>query len=191
MILALLTCVGCCTALVGCADKHVFGEEWCADETYHWHACTQEGCTEQSDKAEHVFDDGVITLLPTQSTPGVRKYTCVVCGGFKTEKVEAEPTVNNVEWADAFLLQEENFMMTVVNNEGTLLVKKRGGIVMTTNPQTVSLSQNYYTVEGGKYYCYTVDGEQVTKAETTQAAYQSASTLAYLQGLLPLGKWRV
>ena len=55
---------------------------------------------------------------------------------------------------------------------------------MTTDPQTVNLSQNYYTVEGGKYYCYTVDGEQVTKAEITQAIYRSATNLVDLQALV-------
>ena len=183
MILALLTCLAACTALVACGHEHQFSEEWNKDTTHHWHDCADEDCEEQSEKAEHDWDEGTVTLHPTASTDGVLKYTCKVCGAGKTESIPADPTATEAEWAEAFLMQDENFVMTIVRGNKNLIVKKRGGIVMTTDPQTVNLSQNYYVVESGKYYCYTVDGEQVTKAEITQQAYQSATTLVDLQAL--------
>ena len=36
---------------------HPFDTAWTSDETHHWHKCTVEGCTEISDKAEHVDAD--------------------------------------------------------------------------------------------------------------------------------------
>lgn len=183
MILVLLLCVGACATLASCGCDHIFSEEWSTDDTYHWHVCTIEGCEEQSDKAEHSWDEGVMTLLPTHATAGNRKYTCKVCGKEKNESVAPEPQVDDVEWADAFLLQDDNFVMTVVNNQGVLLVKKRGGVVMTTDPQTVNVSQKYYTLEDGRYYCYTVAGETVTKGEINKEVYTNATTLADLQEL--------
>ena len=34
--------------------KHNFAEEWSNNETHHWHACTDKGCKETKDKAEHL-----------------------------------------------------------------------------------------------------------------------------------------
>lgn len=184
MIMALLMCLAACTALVSCGCDHVFASEWSTDDTHHWHVCTKEECDEQGDKAEHAWNEGVLVLAPTPTTTGVRKYTCTECGVTKTEIVEPQLTVNKEEWTEAFLLRADNFVMTVVNGEGNLIVKKRGGIVMTSNPQAVNLSQHYYTVEGGKYYCYTVAGEQVTKGEITEQAYTQATTLIDLQDLV-------
>ncbi len=184
MMLALLLCLGACAALVSCGCDHAFSEEWTMDDTHHWHVCTQEDCEEQSDKAAHDWDEGVMMLLPTASTDGERKYTCKECGRTRTETVPADPLVSDAEWVSAFLLQDENYWITIVD-DGTdaLSIKKRGGIVMRNVPQSVNPDQNYYTVENGKYYDYTVDGEQVTKAEITQEAYMKATTLAELQVL--------
>ena len=37
----------------------------------------------------HVWDNGVVTTAPTETTPGVRTYTCTVCGQTRTETVPA------------------------------------------------------------------------------------------------------
>ena len=46
---------------------HNFNTEWTNDETHHWHSCSDEGCEEVSDKAEHTFG-AVVTI------------TGIVCG---------------------------------------------------------------------------------------------------------------
>lgn len=182
LILALFTCFGACAAFVGCGADHVFSEEWTADDTHHWHLCTKEGCDEQGDKGEHTWDGGVQTLVPTAETEGEIRYTCTVCGKIRTQSMATIPTtVENTAWADAFLLKDENLVMTVVNGEGTLIVKKRGGIVETHTPQSAVLHKSYYTVESEKYYCYAVVGEQVTKSEVSEQAYVQATTLIGLQ----------
>ena len=37
----------------------------------------------------HVWDNGTVTIAPTETTPGVRTYTCTVCGQTKNEIIPA------------------------------------------------------------------------------------------------------
>ena len=37
----------------------------------------------------HDWDDGVVTTAPTETTPGVRTFTCTVCGQTRTEAIPA------------------------------------------------------------------------------------------------------
>ena len=37
----------------------------------------------------HVWDNGVVTTAPTETTPGVRTYTCTVCSQTRTETIPA------------------------------------------------------------------------------------------------------
>ena len=65
---------------------HSFSSEWSSDETYHWHDSTC-GHDVVDGKANHIWDEGVITKKPTTTTKGVRTFTCTVCGKIKTESV--------------------------------------------------------------------------------------------------------
>ena len=65
-ILAIVMCVIAAVACFGFAacnggTKHNFAATWESDRNYHWHACTDEGCTEVSDQAEHTFENGKCT----------------------------------------------------------------------------------------------------------------------------------
>lgn len=73
------------------SHEHVYKTEWEYDDTYHWHACEGEDCTAVSDKAEHTWDDGVITTEATAEADGVKIFTCTVCGKTKTETVGYVP----------------------------------------------------------------------------------------------------
>ena len=37
----------------------------------------------------HTWDNGTVTIAPTETTPGVRTYTCTVCGATRTETIPA------------------------------------------------------------------------------------------------------
>ncbi len=68
--ISLFTVVGCIDAPV---DTHHFSDTYSYDETMHWVACTDEGCTEVSSKADHQFE-----LIGTVNT-------CATCGyGYDT-----------------------------------------------------------------------------------------------------------
>lgn len=68
--------------------KHNFAEEWSNNETHHWHACTDNGCNETKDKAEHSWDGGNVTVEPTTEQKGTMVYTCTVCRREKTESID-------------------------------------------------------------------------------------------------------
>ena len=70
---------------------HTPSAEWSYDSENHWKKCTNEGCNEKFELAAHTFDNGVITAEPTETTDGVRTYTCTVCGYEKTESIEKLP----------------------------------------------------------------------------------------------------
>lgn len=57
-----------CTVFAACKHEHtLFATDWSQDGESHWHACTEEDCTEISDKAAHVYDNAC-------------DATCNVCG---------------------------------------------------------------------------------------------------------------
>ncbi len=69
---------------------HVAGKDWKFDEKTHWHECVSETCDDKTaklDEAEHVWDDGKVTVEPTYTKEGEKLYTCEVCGETKTETV--------------------------------------------------------------------------------------------------------
>ena len=68
--------------------KHNFSEEWSNNETHHWHACTDKGCKETKDKAEHTWDGGNVTVEPTTEQTGTMVYTCTVCRREKTKSID-------------------------------------------------------------------------------------------------------
>ncbi|MBE6620328.1 MAG: hypothetical protein E7625_03070 [Ruminococcaceae bacterium] len=75
--------------LVACADEHMhnFSSGWTQDESNHWHICTGGECTETSEIFAHTFDDGQITVEPSEQGNGELTYTCTVCGYAKTEQI--------------------------------------------------------------------------------------------------------
>lgn len=63
--------------------------EWESDDNEHWHECTV--CHNKKDTAEHTWDDGEITISPSEEAEGVRTYKCIVCEATKTEKIDRLP----------------------------------------------------------------------------------------------------
>ena len=74
--------------LVSCEHKHTYDESWSKDATHHWHAATCEHKEEISDKAEHAWNDGVITTQPTIDAEGEMTYVCLECGQIKKEAID-------------------------------------------------------------------------------------------------------
>ena len=71
-----------CTSFVGCG-KHKYSEDWTHNEAYHWHACTDEGCTEVKGKSAHSWGTEIGT-----DADGNKTRTCTECSA--TYPVSAE-----------------------------------------------------------------------------------------------------
>ena len=71
----------------GCdkGDKHNYKEEWDVSPTEHWHACLDEGCNEEKDRATHTFTWVTKTEAGIHANK-VEEGTCSVCS-YKTERV--------------------------------------------------------------------------------------------------------
>ncbi len=58
---------------------------WNFDNDSHWHNCS--GCSEKFDLASHSWNNGIVTVQPTEMSEGEMTYTCSVCEKTKTEPV--------------------------------------------------------------------------------------------------------
>ena len=100
--------------------QHNFSEEWSNNETHHWHACADKGCKETTDKTEHSWDGGNVTVEPTTEKEGAMIYTCTVCRREKTEKLDK-------------LVAEKEYTITFDSNGGSAVqpVKANAGAAIT------------------------------------------------------------
>ena len=73
-LLAGALAVATMAAFAACGNSHTWSENWSSDATSHWHACTDEGCTEVSDKAGHTFDEGEEAKAATYNSEGEKVY---------------------------------------------------------------------------------------------------------------------
>lgn len=68
------------------AAHHTCGTEWESDnDENHYHVCSV--CSGKADVTPHSYDSGAITTPATETTEGVKTYTCSVCNHTKTEAV--------------------------------------------------------------------------------------------------------
>ena len=64
----------------------------CTGGGYDLYICSGCGATERrnlTDAAGHKWDGGTVTTAPTETTPGVRTFTCTVCSQTRTEAIPA------------------------------------------------------------------------------------------------------
>lgn len=83
--------------------EHTFDMgNWKFDEQTHWHPATCAHTDLKKDEAEHTWNEGVITTQPTETTEGVKTYTCTVCGNTKTAKIgmlDHKHTFDMTKWS--------------------------------------------------------------------------------------------
>ena len=81
---------------------HTFNVEvWENDEVSHWHPATCAHNGEKSSVEEHIWDEGKVTTEPTETTEGVKTYTCSKCGRTKTApigKLDHVHTFDTTRW---------------------------------------------------------------------------------------------
>ena len=68
------------------AAHHTPGADWVSDnDENHYHICSV--CSGKADVTPHSYDSGAITTPATETTDGVKTYTCSVCNHTKTEPI--------------------------------------------------------------------------------------------------------
>ena len=88
LLLTVCICFSFGVMLTACQHQHTYKTEWSKDATHHWHDCEDVTCVEVSQKAEHVWNEGVVTTNPTANANGEKTFTCTVCNSTKGEPVE-------------------------------------------------------------------------------------------------------
>ena len=63
---------------------HTFEDTYSNNDTHHWYACE---CGEKDALAEHVWNDGVVNIIPTPDSDGIKTFTCLECGRKNSEKI--------------------------------------------------------------------------------------------------------
>lgn len=86
--------------------SHSWQSEWSYDKDTHWHECIDDisqggachisGNDRKQGYGTHTFDGGKITRKATYTKPGIKTYTCTVCGYEKTEELPVIP--HNHSW---------------------------------------------------------------------------------------------
>ena len=87
---------------------HDWAETWSKDEADHWKTCS--GCTELAEKAAHTWNEGEVTTEPTETTTGVKTYTCTVCDQTKTEEIPV--LAHTHSWAETWSKDEADHWKT-------------------------------------------------------------------------------
>lgn len=79
------------------AHTHTYSAEWTFDKFYHWHTATCAHTELVAEKSAHSWDEGLITVEPTEEAEGERSYLCTVCGQTKTAVVPKLEHVHTFE----------------------------------------------------------------------------------------------
>lgn len=89
------------------SHTHSLSVDYSKDETGHWHTCS--GCTEKVDFEAHTEDSGTVTVQPTETTEGIRVYSCTVCGYvIRTETVPALASEHTHSYGTAWKYDSTN-----------------------------------------------------------------------------------
>lgn len=157
-------------------NKHNFSSEWKNDETSHWHECMTKKHNDVADKADHTFNEGVVTTPATETSEGVLTLTCTVCGFQKTkpiDKLEHVHTFDMTKWS----YDTENHWHPATcahTDEKKDLAAHNWNAGVITKPAD-------YGVEGEKIYTCTTCS--ATRKETIPATPPKYNTLTFDGGL--------
>ena len=158
-LLALLLCFGALLSLASCNDEHSFANSWVSDSTHHWHPCNDEGCTETSDKAEHVMENGICTVC---------RYADLMMIRLSVTNLEFELALSSFPFDNVTVVGS----MTTADYVGEFYVKVCGN---TSSYRSVVNGEeednDFYEIaaDGTSYYYYVKDGEWTR--ETTDEYY--------------------
>lgn len=100
------------------AEHHASEAEWIYDQNYHWHSCTDEGCTERVDFAHHNYK-WIVTKPATETEEGWMFQGCD-CGYMANSAMRKIPVIS-----DAPVFSADSAVYT--NGDIVLDVDAKGG----------------------------------------------------------------
>ena len=127
------------------SHTHSLSVDYSKDETGHWHACS--GCTEKVDFEAHTEDSGTVTVQPTETTEGIRVYSCTVCGYVtRTETVPALASEHTHSYGTAWKYDSTNHWHECSCGEKTDISQhiSNGGVI-TVPPTATTTGVRVYS----------------------------------------------
>ena len=127
------------------SHTHSLSVDYSKDETGHWHACS--GCTEKVDFEAHTEDSGTVTVQPTETTEGIRVYSCTVCGYvIRTETVPALASEHTHSYGTAWKYDSTNHWHECSCGEKTDISQhiSNGGVI-TVPPTATTAGVRVYS----------------------------------------------
>ena len=163
------------------AHTHTFNNGvWENDEASHWHPATCAHKGEKSSLEEHIWDEGKVTTEPTETTEGVKTYTCSKCGRTKTApigKLDHVHTFDTTRWdSDA-----ENHWRpaTCSHTDEKESIEKHiwnEGVVTTEPTETTEGVKTYTCTKCGRTKTATIGQlDHVHTFDTTRWEYDTAN----------------
>ena len=127
------------------SHTHSLSVDYSKDETGHWHTCS--GCTEKVDFEAHTEDSGTVTVQPTETTEGIRVYSCTVCGYvIRTETVPALNSEHTHSYGTAWKYDSTNHWHECSCGEKTDISQhiSNGGVI-TVPPTATTAGVRVYS----------------------------------------------
>ena len=127
------------------SHTHSLSVDYSKDETGHWHACSD--CTEKVDFEAHTEDSGTVTVQPTETTEGIRVYSCTVCGYvIRTETVPALNSEHTHSYGTAWKYDSTNHWHECSCGEKTDISQhiSNGGVI-TVPPTATTAGVRVYS----------------------------------------------
>ena len=127
------------------SHTHSLSVDYSKDETGHWHACS--GCTEKVDFEAHTEDSGTVTVQPTETTEGIRVYSCTVCGYVtRTETIPALASEHTHSYGTAWKYDSTNHWHECSCGEKTDISQhiSNGGVI-TVPPTATTTGVRVYS----------------------------------------------
>ena len=97
---------------------HVWGEWTKADENQHQRVCAADAS--HVEKADHEWDEGVVTKAATTKDTGIKTYTCAVCKATKTETIDKLPITADPD----FMLGDINLDKEITAEDARLALRQ-------------------------------------------------------------------
>ena len=186
------------------ASGHACGE-WsdtvpaaCTTEGVKSRSCTNNGCaykeTEVIPALGHQWDDGTVTLEPTETTSGEKTYTCSACGETRTEEIPAltvektAPTVsvsverdstNKIKMIGVYndYANKDNYYDDTEHGLIYYTAARLGSKVLTVNtPGRTKYSFTKYSEKGSYSYQMRVSNKNTEYVIRAYVAYRDENT---------------